>query len=326
MGQTVAQREYVVNTGSNTVKYMHGDHLGSVSLMTSSTGASSGTQEFDPWGKVRGAVNTQTAMNYTGQKLDGTGLLYYHARMYDPGVGRFVSPDSIVPGASSGVGGAGDIVGQEQNSRLAVDFHESGFLLSVSGENGLILQKGYWFQLKDTDTKKAKEPWGPSNPQAFGRYNYALDNPIRYVDPTGHRVDDFGDVIEDFKEHPEDWDLTAEQSEPSTRRSDDARPGDLSVEREYTNKTTGEKIYVHDITDAKGKPARSYKGQHPTYRPYGKQIGKPGTIYYSKRADSKYNGAPDWLKAAAAAAATTGGAAAVARFMTGGGLVFCFSR
>jgi len=147
-GQTVAQREYVVNTGSNTVKYLHGDHLGSVSLVTSSTGASAGVQEFDPWGKVRsgGTVGTQTVMNYTGQKLDGTGLLYYHARMYDPSVGRFVSPDSNVPEASKA---------------LEVDMH--------SAHNTRIQD-------------------GPAEPQAFNRYAYVLNNPMSFNDPSGHEA------------------------------------------------------------------------------------------------------------------------------------------
>lgn len=41
---------------------------------------------------------SQTSMSYTGQKLDGTGLLFYNARYYDPGIGRFTSADSITPG------------------------------------------------------------------------------------------------------------------------------------------------------------------------------------------------------------------------------------
>ncbi|WP_081752724.1 hypothetical protein [Kallotenue papyrolyticum] len=32
----------------------------------------------------------------------------------------------------------------------------------------------------------AKDQWGPRNPQALNRYSYVLNNPIRYVDPTGH--------------------------------------------------------------------------------------------------------------------------------------------
>ena len=37
-------------------------------------------QEFDAWGKVRSGGVSQTTRNYTGQVLDGTGLLYYNAR------------------------------------------------------------------------------------------------------------------------------------------------------------------------------------------------------------------------------------------------------
>jgi len=34
---------------------------------------------------------------FTGQRHDGTGLAYMHARYYDPCLNRFVSPDTIVP-------------------------------------------------------------------------------------------------------------------------------------------------------------------------------------------------------------------------------------
>ncbi len=135
---------------------------------------------------VASTIGGQTRINYTGQKRDDTGLLYYHARMYDPALGRFVSPDSIVPGASSGVGGAGGTVGQEENSKLTVDFHESGFLTSAAKENATALQKGFWFQLSGEDRQQARDPWGPRNPQALSRYAYVLNNPLRYTDPSGH--------------------------------------------------------------------------------------------------------------------------------------------
>jgi len=63
---------------------------------------------------------------FTGQRLDGTDLYYYGARYYDPTIGRFISPDSIV-----------------QN---------------------------------------------PANPQTLNRYSYCLNNPLKYVDPSGLRV------------------------------------------------------------------------------------------------------------------------------------------
>ena len=102
-------------------------------------------QEYDPWGKVRtGGIGIgHTTLNYTGQRLDGTGLLYYHARYYDPNLARFISPDSIVPGASLGAGGALGTVGQEQNSLLTVDFHEGALLSGLQSKHGLTSVLGY---------------------------------------------------------------------------------------------------------------------------------------------------------------------------------------
>jgi RHS repeat-associated protein len=152
----------------NTVVYLHSDHLGSVSVATNSSGSPVSRQDFDPWGKVRDPNTqvTQTKVNYTGQKLDGTGLLYYHARYYDPSLARFVSPDSIVPGAENGKGGGAATIGAVQNHRLTVDFHSADLLKLVNSEE--------------------VNPNGPDNPQALSRYSYVLNNPLRYIDSTGH--------------------------------------------------------------------------------------------------------------------------------------------
>jgi len=45
---------------------------------------------------------TQTTRDFTGQTKDDTGLLFYGARYYDPKLGRFLSPHSIMPGSASG--------------------------------------------------------------------------------------------------------------------------------------------------------------------------------------------------------------------------------
>jgi RHS repeat-associated protein len=188
-GQGAKGPEGVLTT--NTLVYLHGDHLGSMSSVSNASGQKIGEQEFDPWGKVRtvqggaGPV-TQTKQNYTGQKLDDTVLLFYNARYYDSALGRFVSPDSIVPGSSWGAGGALGTIGAEQNSRLTVDFHENERTDVVNHENTLTLSKGFWFQLDPHARQGSREPFGPTNPQAIGRYSYVLNNPLRYEDPTGH--------------------------------------------------------------------------------------------------------------------------------------------
>jgi RHS repeat-associated protein len=141
-GTIVAMRQ------GGTVTAVHGDHLGSVSVATTSGGLLS-QQAFAPWGKVRSGGISQTTLNYTGQRLDGTGLLYYHARYYDPGLGRFISADSVVPGAGP----------------LTAWPHDAPAQAAGAAGGG-----------------------GPGDPQALNRYSYARNNPLRYTDPTGHCV------------------------------------------------------------------------------------------------------------------------------------------
>jgi len=84
-------------TASSTC-YFHKDHLGSSTLMTDSSGNVVETTEYMPFGEMRAHTgSTVTNYKYTDQELDPeTGLYYYGARYYDPVIGRFISPDSIV--------------------------------------------------------------------------------------------------------------------------------------------------------------------------------------------------------------------------------------
>ncbi len=90
-GMRVAQRRDGVLT------YLHGNHLGSSVLETNTSGVMVNDEKYFAYGEQRdvGPVNTEN--QYTDQKRDDTGLYYYGARYYDPALGTFVSPDSIVP-------------------------------------------------------------------------------------------------------------------------------------------------------------------------------------------------------------------------------------
>jgi RHS repeat-associated protein len=93
------QRIAVKQVTNGTVDYYHADHLGSSSLVTTSTGLVEETLAYYAFGATR--LNTGTAnvpYKYTDQELDSsTGLYFYGARYYDATLGRFMSPDSGVP-------------------------------------------------------------------------------------------------------------------------------------------------------------------------------------------------------------------------------------
>ena len=115
---------------NGTINYWHGDHLGSSSVITDSTGNKVETITYYPFGGTRTNTSPTTPAidvpyKYTGKELDAsTGLYYYEARYYDATLARFISADTIVP--------------------------------------------------------------NPRDPQSFNRYSYVENNPLKYIDPTGH--------------------------------------------------------------------------------------------------------------------------------------------
>ena len=104
---------------ADAVYYLHGDHLGSTSLTT--CGSECGSKpdgspiavgevvsevRYHPYGQERWANGVAvTDFTYTSQRIErGFGLMDYQARYYSPSLGRFISPDTIVPepGSSGG--------------------------------------------------------------------------------------------------------------------------------------------------------------------------------------------------------------------------------
>jgi RHS repeat-associated protein len=104
--QMIAMRE-VTSTAypAGTLYYLHTDHLGSTSTTTcgnsacGTLGAVLARQSYYAYGGVRQTTGVlPTDIGYTGQRLDGTGLMYYGARYYSSLLGRFVNADTVVPG------------------------------------------------------------------------------------------------------------------------------------------------------------------------------------------------------------------------------------
>ncbi|NKE71607.1 FG-GAP-like repeat-containing protein [Candidatus Manganitrophus noduliformans] len=95
-----SQRVALKPVGSSEVYYYQPDHLGSSNVVTNQAGTKLQELTYYPYGQTRtntGSINVNH--KYTSQELDSsTGLYFYNARYYDPVLGRFISPDTIVPG------------------------------------------------------------------------------------------------------------------------------------------------------------------------------------------------------------------------------------
>lgn len=106
--------DYLIHThqpGSTTtffesLKYIHRDHLGSVDVITNADGSVAQRMSFAAFGGRRDSADwdgsatvdtSNTTRGYTDHEhLDAVGLIHMNGRVYDPVIGRFLSPDIVI--------------------------------------------------------------------------------------------------------------------------------------------------------------------------------------------------------------------------------------
>ena len=87
--------------GTSSRRFLQADERGSVVAVSDSSGASLGINRYDEYGIPQ--TGNLGRFSYTGQTaLPEIGLMYYKARMYSPGLGRFMQTDPI--GYGDGLG------------------------------------------------------------------------------------------------------------------------------------------------------------------------------------------------------------------------------
>ena len=83
---------------TTTIPAFAGTSLGGTAFVTKTDGTKYKFQAYNAYGSKRlSQESLPTDRQYTGQQKDKTGLYYYNARYYDPQLGQFVSPDTLVP-------------------------------------------------------------------------------------------------------------------------------------------------------------------------------------------------------------------------------------
>jgi len=91
---------YAVDSSNNVTVY-HTDGLGSVRALTNGSGTLLQTYQTNAFGNVTQSQGTVSQpFGFTGQQVDGNGLVYLRARYYNPSTGRLLSRNPMV-GASA---------------------------------------------------------------------------------------------------------------------------------------------------------------------------------------------------------------------------------
>ncbi len=109
-GAMLAMR--VIYGSTVTTRYFHTDNLGSIAVITDTSGNVVERDGYDAWGKRRfpngaddptDSLTSQTTRGFTAQEeLHDVGLVHLNGRVYDPLIARMTSADPMVPDPMNG--------------------------------------------------------------------------------------------------------------------------------------------------------------------------------------------------------------------------------
>src|SRR5262249_53282743 len=179
--------------------WLHADHLGWTQVETDAAATPTEAEriKYAPYGgrtaTALASGVTDDARGFTGQRQDPTGLIYLHARYYDPAIGRFTSPDTIVP--SSRLVGlnryayADDnpVMNSDPSGHMNVYLDGDGALAPVY--EGALTAAGEARHLAAVyQNRITPRPYGPPPPRPYGPLPGARGVPT-VQHPPGLRVD-----------------------------------------------------------------------------------------------------------------------------------------
>ena len=89
---------------NGTLSFLLGDHIGSSSVTTDANGVKTASALYKAFGETRYSLgNLGTDYKFTGQREQPElGIYWFQSRWYDGALGRFISPDTIVPTSTQG--------------------------------------------------------------------------------------------------------------------------------------------------------------------------------------------------------------------------------
>ena len=175
IGEVVKRDNPAAGQAAEEERYWVKDHLGSNRAVLGSSGQLLESLGFDAWGKRRlasgqtdaanpGIAGVTTDRGYTGHEhLDALGLVNMNARIYDPLLGRFLSPDPEVT----------DTERMQNFNRYSYVLNNPLAYTDPSGESWLDSVKDF-FGFGKADTPKATERMPAEHKQA-------MDNLARFI-------------------------------------------------------------------------------------------------------------------------------------------------